>query len=243
MDCAIIVPARLESQRFPRKLLHPIQGQPLILWTAQRIQKEAPEFPLFFAVDGSELQKVLEENGYATVLTPPQLPSGTDRIALANRTVNASRIINVQADEPLVARSQIQALAQGCTQAPMATMACPFPNKDDFFNPNRVKVITDHNGNALYFSRSPIPYHRDKPDVLPSPTPLLHLGLYSYQNDFLAKFSSLPQGNLERIEKLEQLRALENGFNIQVSLTQHPNIGIDTPRDIKSFEAALPSIS
>jgi 3-deoxy-manno-octulosonate cytidylyltransferase (CMP-KDO synthetase) len=242
---AIIVPTRLASTRFPRKLLHPVQGKPIILWTAERISKVAPEFPLFFAVDDAELEDCLGGAGYNTVMTRRDHPSGTDRIAEANATISAASVINVQGDEPRVTGEQIRALAAGLEGgAAMSTLAVRFDRPEDFANPNQVKVVRDRAGHALYFSRSPIPFARDQKDQVDvawlAANPVYrHLGLYAYTADFLAAFSGLEPGFLEGIEKLEQLRAMEHGYRIHVGITDQPTVGIDTPEDIAAFEAAL----
>lgn len=241
----IIVPARLTSTRFPRKLLHPVQGKPVILWTAERIRKVAPEFPLYFAVDDAELEDCLSSAGYQTVMTRTDHPSGTDRLAEANARIGAAAVINVQGDEPLVTGEQIRALAAGLESgAAMSTLAVRFERPEDFANPNQVKVVRDRAGLALYFSRSPIPFARDQQGQVDATwlaeNPVYrHLGLYAYTADFLAGFSTLEPGFFEGIEKLEQLRALEHGYKIHVGLTDQPTIGIDTPEDVATFEAAL----
>ena len=158
---SIIVPARLESSRLERKLLYEINGKPLIIWTAERIKSEAADFPLFFAVDSSELSECLISHGFDSILTRVDHTSGTDRIAEANETINAEWVINVQGDEPLIQASQIQTLADSLAEGRlMATLATPFTELEAFYNPNAVKVVRSLNGNALYFSRSPIPYAR-----------------------------------------------------------------------------------
>jgi 3-deoxy-manno-octulosonate cytidylyltransferase (CMP-KDO synthetase) len=242
---AIIVPTRLASTRFPRKLLHEVQGRPVILWTARRIREVAPEFPLFFAVDDPELEDCLAGSGFNTVMTRPDHPSGTDRLAEANASVGADAVINVQGDEPLVTGEQIRALAAGLESgAAMSTLAVEFCRPEDFANPNQVKVVRDRSGLALYFSRSPIPFARDlggKVDAgwLAKNKVYRHLGLYAYKAAFLSAFSSLEPGFLEGSEKLEQLRAMEHGYRIHVGITDQQTVGIDTPEDIAVFEAAL----
>ncbi|HVT73868.1 MAG TPA: 3-deoxy-manno-octulosonate cytidylyltransferase [Lacunisphaera sp.] len=244
-DFAIIVPCRLESTRFPRKLLHPIKGKELVLWVAERISAEMPGFPLWFAVDHELLAACLGKAGFRVVLTDASHPSGTDRIAQANRTVQASHVLNVQADEPLVSGGQLRALArliQG--ECPMATLATPFKRVVDFYNPNQVKVVMSQTGRALYFSRSRMPFSRDLgltiDDAWVAANPCFkHLGLYAYQADFLEKFVALPPGRLEQIEKLEQLRALENGYPIAIEVTNDPGVGVDTPEDARKFEQLL----
>ena len=243
---AIIVPCRLESTRFPRKLLHPIKGRPLVLWVAQRIAQEAPEFPLYFAVDHSLLADCLKNAGFRVILTNSEHQTGTDRLAEANRTVRADHVVNVQADEPLVTGAQIRMLARLLSGgAPMATLATPFRRAVDFANPNQVKVVLATAARrALFFSRSPLPYARDRGGVVDdawvATHPCLkHLGLYGYHADLLQKFATLPPGRLEQIEKLEQLRVLENGYEIACDVTEDPTIGVDTPEDAVKFEQWL----
>lgn len=244
-ELAIIVPCRLESTRFPRKLLHPIRGKPLVRWVAERITAQMPELPLFFAVDDPLLAAALEPHGYRTVLTSVRHQSGTDRLAEANRTVGAKYVLNVQADEPLVSRAQLQALADLIRgEAPFATLVTRFRRPEDFANPNQVKVVLSQQGRALYFSRSPMPYARDRAGVvdvawLEAHACYKHLGLYAYHADFLERFTKLPAGRLEQIEKLEQLRALENGVAIAAGLTDDPSVGVDTPEDAVKFESLL----
>ncbi|MBP6508089.1 MAG: 3-deoxy-manno-octulosonate cytidylyltransferase [Opitutaceae bacterium] len=241
---AIIVPCRLESTRFPRKLLHNIKGRPLLLWVAERIKKEAPEFPLYFAVDHELLRECVEAAGFRALMTNPAHQSGTDRIAEANRTVKAEHIINVQADEPLVSAAQIHALAGLLETAPMATLVTPFKRIVDFYNPNQVKVVMRADGRALYFSRSRLPFSRDLgltiDDAWIAANPCYrHLGLYAYRADLLAKLGQLPPGRYEQIEKLEQLRVLENGYDIACAVTEDPTIGVDTPQDAVKFEQLM----
>ena len=242
---AIIVPCRLESTRFPRKLLHNIKGRPLLLWVAERIAREAPEFPLWFAVDDGLLRDCVTGAGFKAIMTDPAHQSGTDRIAEANRTVRADHVINVQADEPLVTGAQIRALAGLLAGgASMATLVTPFKRVVDFYNTNQVKVVMRRDGRALYFSRSRMPYSRDLgltiDDAWVQANPCYkHLGLYAYQADLLEKFAKLPPGRYETVEKLEQLRVLENGYDIACTITEDPTIGVDTPEDAKKFEQWL----
>jgi 3-deoxy-manno-octulosonate cytidylyltransferase (CMP-KDO synthetase) len=244
---AIIVPCRLESTRFPRKLLHEIRGRPLVLWVAERIVREAPEFPLYFAVDHELLRERVAAAGFQAIMTNPAHQSGTDRIAEANRTVGAEFVLNVQADEPLVTGAQLRSLA-GLLEngADMATLVTPFRRVVDFYNPNQVKVVLRQDGRALYFSRSRMPFSRDLgltiDDAWVQANPCYkHLGLYAYRAALLEKFAKLPAGRYEQIEKLEQLRVLENGYDIACAVTEDPTIGVDTLEDAKKFEQALDS--
>jgi 3-deoxy-manno-octulosonate cytidylyltransferase (CMP-KDO synthetase) len=245
MNVAIIVPARIGSTRFPKKLLHRIKGKPVIVWTADRIKKEAPEFPLYFAVDHESLAEVLRKDGYEAVMTDPGHSCGTDRIAEANRRLKAQYVINVQADEPLVSGGQIRQLVeliQGDTE--MATLGTPVRYDKDYRNPNHVKLVCDANGYAVYFSRAPIPYFRDTHGAFEMETAasipvLIHLGLYAYTAPFLQLFCGLPPGKLEQVEKLEMLRAMERGHRIKVGVTKDALIEIDTPQQAVEFEQVV----
>lgn len=238
LDCAIIIPARLSSQRFPRKLLHKIHGKPLILWTADQLKSANLDWPVYFAVEDEELAEILKQAGYEVIRTGIH-PSGTDRIAEANQQIGADIVINIQADEPLTSTQHVKKLHEAIRKgADMATLAHPFKSVEDFHNPNRVKVVCSEKGRALYFSRAPIPYPREEPDALPSDA-FLHLGMYAYTSKFLKDFSALKPGALEQTEKLEQLRALENGFSIQVGITDELGFGVDTPEDADRLEVFL----
>lgn len=244
---ALIVPARLASVRFPRKLLHPVRETPLILHTARRLRQLAPGAPLFFAVAEEELARVLRSEGFEAILTDPDLPSGTDRVAAANAEIGAEAVINVQADEPLVAAAHLEQLtALLATGADMVTLATRFTSADDFRDPNKVKVVCDAHGHARYFSRAPIPWRRDgmsDEEALEGPAPpLWHLGLYGYRADFLATFPTLAPTPLEQTEKLEQLRVLEYGHDIAVGVTETRTIGVDTPADAEALAHHLDSL-
>jgi len=237
---AIIVPARLASVRFPGKLLADAGGKPLILRTAERLRQEVPDFEVFFAVDGDELAGILREEGFEVVITDPDLPSGTDRIAQANQTLGRESAINVQADEPMVERSHVLALAGALEKegAAMSTLAVPFSREQDFLDPNQVKVVLDQEGYALYFSRAPIPYPRDAGEERwgrGTSFAYKHLGMYGYRASFLESYSQCKQGVLERLERLEQLRALEHGFRVGVSVVEKATIGVDLPEDLENL--------
>lgn len=242
---AIIVPCRLESTRFPRKLLHNIKGKPLLRWVAERISTQAPEFPLWFAVDDPLLESCVTAAGFKALRTAPTHQSGTDRIAEANRTVKADFVINVQADEPLVTGAQIRLLDQLIRgTARMATLATRFTRSVDFYNANQVKVVVRRDGRALYFSRSPMPFARDTGGTVDDAWVaanhcLKHLGLYAYHAALLERISTLPPGHYEQVERLEQLRVLESGEDIMVGITEDQTIGVDTPDDAKKFEEFL----
>ncbi len=242
---AIIAPARLASTRFPEKLLYPIKGKPLILWVAERLQDQVPEIPRYFAVDDLRLEAVLRDAGHKTIMTRANHTCGTDRLAEANEKIGAEWLINVQGDEPLVTRGQIIAIESLLKEgAFMATLATPFNTRADFLDHNQVKVVMDNAQNALYFSRAGIPCDRDgfeifEDDWVASAPAYRHLGLYGYRADFLRTYCSLPKGKLENVERLEQLRVLENGYDIKVALTDELSIGIDTLNDAARFEEHL----
>jgi 3-deoxy-manno-octulosonate cytidylyltransferase (CMP-KDO synthetase) len=245
MNVAIIVPARIGSTRFPKKLLHKIKEKPVIVWTADRIKKEAPEFPLYFAVDHDSLGDVLRRDGYNVVMTDPAHTCGTDRIAEANRTIKAAYVVNVQADEPLVTGGQIRQLVDLIQQdTEMATLGTPVRYDKDYRNPNHVKLVCDDKGYAVYFSRAPIPYLRDTHGAfdaeLAAGIPvLIHLGLYAYTAAFLEQFCTLAPGKLEQVEKLEMLRAMERGHRIKVGTTKEALIEIDTLEQAVEFEQVV----
>ena len=239
----IIVPARLASQRFPRKLLADAGGKPLILRTAERLRKEVPEYEVFFAVDGEELARPLQKEGFSIVLTEPELSSGTDRIAQANQSLRRKSVLNVQADEPMVERDHILALGDALSKegASMSTLAAPFESEEDFNDPNQVKVVLDAEGYAIYFSRAPIPHRRDLEQTRwdgGDTSALKHLGMYGYEASFLESFSTWKPGVLEGLERLEQLRALENGCRIGVSIVGKATIGVDLPSDLQELTFA-----
>lgn len=245
MKHAIIVPGRLASTRFPQKLLHRILGKPVLLWTAERIRAQAPEFPLYFAVDSDILLKLLRDAGYNVLMTDPGHSCGTDRIAEANRTLRAEYVINVQGDEPTVTGEQIRQLAtliEG--EVAMATLGTPLPGAADYLNPNHVKLVCDQAGHAIYFSRAPIPYFRDSLGAFDREAAarcpvLVHLGLYAYRAEFLETFATMVPGPLETIEKLEMLRVLEHGYRIAVGISKDFLIEIDTLEQALEFEAMV----
>jgi len=254
MKTAILVPARLASTRLREKMLHSIHGKPVLQWVAERIRSEVSDIPVYFAVDDTRLRDMLMQSGFEAIMTDPAHTCGTDRIAEANRTVQADNVINIQGDQALVTAAQIGALVElieGDTD--MATLGTPLEdyarfNKrsaDDVYNdPGDVKLVCDKNGRAIYFSRSPIPYFRDSGGVYDAKAAgshlvLIHLGLYAYTAPFLETFASLKPGRLETAEKLEMLRATEHGFSIAVGISKDPYIEIDTMEQAQDYERYL----
>jgi 3-deoxy-manno-octulosonate cytidylyltransferase (CMP-KDO synthetase) len=231
-----IIPARYGSSRFPGKPLVHISGKPMIQHVYERSLRAKGLDRLIVATDDTRIADSVRAFGGEFVITRTDHPSGTDRLAEASRILGLSDqdiVINIQGDEPLVEPSMIQLLITALEQSPhcsMATLAYRSMSEREYLDPNVVKVVLDGNGRALYFSRAPIPCRRDTGD---SPMSFLkHLGFYAYRNDFLQAFTHLPPGGLESIEKLEQLRALENGHAIQVALSRVESFGVDTPEDL-----------
>ncbi len=240
---ALVIPARWGSTRFPGKMLHPLAGKPLIrhVWerscTARGIER------VIVATDDGRIAEAARSFGAEVVMTSPQHPSGTDRIAeVAAKLRGITHFINVQGDEPLIDPLLIESLAKAMQRDPeiaMITAATPFVDRREAEDPNCVKVVTGVSGNALYFSRSLIPFHRDAKDRKSAVQPLLHLGIYGYRRDTLRRLVRLSPSPLEQCEKLEQLRALEHGIPIRVVVTNHRGIGVDTPADAERVEKIL----
>ena len=192
------------------------------------------------ATDDERILHTMGEAGGEVMMTSASHQSGTDRIAEVARRIEADIYINVQGDQPFIAPADLDALAAPMIADPelaMATLATPIISADEWTNPNKVKVVCDARGDALYFSRSPIPFARDSNGV--PPNALRHIGVYGYRQEFLLKFAALEPGTLEQIEKLEQLRALEHGFRIRVEPSIAPSLEVDTPEDlVRANEAA-----
>lgn len=234
--CVIIIPARLESSRLKRKLLLDKTGKPLIQHTYENAKRASIPDDVIIAADSPEIIDAVRPFGAKAVLTSPSHQSGTDRIAEVSRNLEAGIIINVQGDEPGIDPGTIDGIAQKLLEDPsclMTTAACPLePNRIN--DPSCVKVVVDKNGNALYFSRAPIPFKRD-PDTEYETGPFLHIGVYGYRNSFLQEITAMGKSSLEKVEKLEQLRVLENGHAIHVINVTHASPGIDTQDDYETF--------
>lgn len=238
MKILICIPARYASTRLPAKVLAKDTGKFLIQHTWQRACQALTAENVLIAADDPRIADAVKSFGGKCVLTSPEHKSGTDRIAQAVADIDTDIVVNLQADEPEIDPDNINRVAQLLIENPdcqMATLAAEFQNAEQIADPNIVKVITDHNNKAIYFSRSPVPYDRQKAGIGPVGQYLRHLGIYAYRKEFLLKITSLPQTPLEKIEKLEQLRALENGFAIIVEKVNHFCDGIDTPQQYKEF--------
>ena len=242
----LIIPARWGSTRFPGKLLHSLAGRPLLQHVWERCQKTRAIERIIIATDDRRIKEVATAFGAEVVMTSVKHQSGTDRIAEAAQklekkgTSHFSHVINVQGDEPLIDARLIDRLAKTMLQdheVEMITAATPLSDEVHRNDPNVVKVVLDQQKNALYFSRSLIPYHRDMNDHKSAVHPLLHLGIYGFRKDILKKYVRYRPSPLERCEKLEQLRALEHGIKIRVLSTSHRALGVDTPEDAKRIES------
>jgi 3-deoxy-manno-octulosonate cytidylyltransferase (CMP-KDO synthetase) len=234
-DVVGIIPARYHSERLPGKPLVLIHDRPMIQHVYQRAAQAATLERLVVATDDPRIQKAVAQFGGEVLMTSPEHPSGTDRVAEAARILmltDDAIVVNIQGDEPLLRAEMIDSLVQNLQEngdVPMATLAYPDTDKNDLADPGVVKVVLDAKGRALYFSRSPIPAVRDRS----SPPPYFkHLGFYGYRNGFLQELTKLSPGVLEKLEKLEQLRALEHGFSISVVIIPFDSISVDTPEDL-----------
>jgi 3-deoxy-manno-octulosonate cytidylyltransferase (CMP-KDO synthetase) len=236
MKTIAVIPARLASTRLPRKMLREIAGEPLI----GRVYRAVCSSPLLadviIATDSDEIMTVCQQNRWHAKMTSSQHRSGTERVHEIAGEVFADVYINVQGDEPMVRAEQIATLIDVMKRLEVQVGTLKTPAKsDDISSPNAVKVVTDSNGHALYFSRATVPYDRDGT----SPRYFKHLGLYAYRKPALDRFVALPESSLERSERLEQLRFLENGVAIHVAETPYDSVGVDTEEDLQRVEAIL----
>jgi 3-deoxy-manno-octulosonate cytidylyltransferase (CMP-KDO synthetase) len=234
----VCIPARYGSTRFPAKVLAKDTGKFLIQHTYERACLASLPEKVIIAADDERIVAAAKSFGAECIMTSRNCASGTDRIAEAVADIDVDIVVNLQADEPGIDPKNIDYVAQlliDNPDYPMATLAADFQNADQIADPNIVKVITDCNNKAIYFSRSVIPYDRDKSGIGNIKHYLRHLGIYAYRKDFLLKITKLLQTPLEKIEKLEQLRAIENGFNILVAKVNHTCDGIDTTEQYADF--------
>jgi 3-deoxy-manno-octulosonate cytidylyltransferase (CMP-KDO synthetase) len=233
-----VIPARYSSTRLPGKALAPISGVPMIVRVWRQARKARIADRVIVATDDERILHTMGEAGGEVLMTSPDHQSGTDRIAEVAARVRADIYLNVQGDQPFIAPEDLEALAAPMladTGLAMATLATPITSAEEWANPNKVKVVCDARGDALYFSRSPIPFARDRGGI--PPNALRHIGVYGYRRDFLLQFASLEPGILEQIERLEQLRALENGYRIRVVPSVAPSLEVDTPEDLAQANA------
>ncbi|MDH4394330.1 MAG: 3-deoxy-manno-octulosonate cytidylyltransferase [Limnobacter sp.] len=246
-----VIPARFASTRLPGKPLADIAGKPMVVRVAERaLLSKADE--VIVATDHEDILKACAAHGIKAMMTRSDWPTGTDRIAevaAKQAWADGQVVVNVQGDEPLIDPEVINQVALALLQGDQAISTCAHPIHDwaDFMNPNVVKIALQENGNALYFSRAPIPYPRDTlagqsaQQILElplKPTGFRHVGLYAYRTHFLRHYQNLPPAQIEQLESLEQLRALAHGFQIKVCMIQDaPAAGVDTPEDLERVRA------
>jgi 3-deoxy-manno-octulosonate cytidylyltransferase (CMP-KDO synthetase) len=243
-DFFVVIPARLGSTRLPRKPLADIAGKPMVIRVAERAQQSLAH-SVVVATDSPEIEAACNEYRIECLLTSPDHPTGTDRLAEVAQLLKLpadALVVNVQGDEPLIPPGLINQVAQTLaenTQCAISTVAVPIADHAEIDNPNVVKVVLNRAGEALYFSRAPIPFVRDTQSVHKTEH-LRHLGIYAYRADFLQAYSRLEPAPPEQAEALEQLRALWNGYRIAVHIaSETPPAGIDTPEDLERVRRLL----
>ena len=236
MQAIAVIPARLASTRLPRKMLREIAGQPLLAHVYRSVRSSPLLQDVVIATDSEEILKVCQKNGWQARMTSADHQSGTERVHEIANLVAADVYLNIQGDEPLTRPEHVKSLLDVMKDpaVQVATLKTPAPVAD-VKNPNAVKVVTDVSGRALYFSRATVPYDRDGT----GPLYFKHLGIYAYRKTALDRFCQLPESPLERSERLEQLRFLENGISIHVGETPFDTIGVDTEDDLHRVEKIL----
>ena len=249
MQIVAIIPARFGSTRFPGKALAELAGKPMIQHVYEQTMKASLVSRAIVATDDHRIADVIHQIGGTAVMTSTAHETGTDRLAEVAHGLEADIVVNVQGDEPLIDPAMIDQAIEPFLNDPtlkMGTLKSRVKCLHDFLSPNVVKVVTDNAGYALYFSRSPLRFFRDKwqdlkDDAFASGKLLCfkHVGLYVYRRDFLLEYAAMPQTFLEISEKLEQLRALENGIRIRVVETEHESLGIDTPEDLNKAKERM----
>lgn len=239
-----IIPARYESNRFPGKPLALIAGKPMIQHVVERARAVPMLSRVVVATDDIRIARCVEGFGGEYVMTRKDHVSGSDRLAEAAELLGISEhdvVVNIQGDQPLFPAEVVRQVAQPLLDdpaLPMSTLIYKIVRPEEINDPNHVKTVFDRDFHALYFSRSPIPFQRNPSDKS-KPTYYKHLGFYAYRKGFLLSFVALPEGEWERFEKLEQLRVLEYGYKIKLSLTEYDSIEVDTPEDLRRVERYL----
>jgi 3-deoxy-manno-octulosonate cytidylyltransferase (CMP-KDO synthetase) len=237
MRAIAVIPARLASARLPRKVLREIVGRPMLAWVYEAARSSPLLADVIVATESEEVMEVCRRHGWNARMTSAGHRSGTDRVHEVAIAVSAEVYVNVQGDEPLARPEHIEGLLAPMRDAAVEVSTLKTPmSPADIQNPNAVKVVTDSAGRALYFSRATIPFNRDQ---AAQPHYFKHLGFYAYRKPALERFCRLPESSLERSERLEQLRFLENGIPIQVAETPYDTIGVDTEEDLRRVEKIL----
>lgn len=237
MHIIAVIPARLASTRLPRKILRDIAGKPMLAWVYEAASKSPALSEVIVATDSEEIMNVCSDHGWTARMTSPECRSGTERVYEVSRQVKADVYVNVQGDEPLTRHEHLDQLVSLMQNPEVQVGTLRTPCTDvDVNNPNAVKCVADAQGRALYFSRATIPFDRDRTGASQY---FKHLGFYAYRPAALKKFITWPESSLERSERLEQLRFLENGVDIHVAETPFDTVGVDTEEDLQRVEAIL----
>ena len=235
MQILCVIPSRIGSTRLPRKPLLPIQGKPMIQWVYENASRCAILSKVIVATDSDEIATLITKVGGHVHMTDPDLPTGSERVAaVALNYPDVDVVINLQGDEPFIKPAMLEALVSPYLtgeKPEMTTLAYPL-QKEKYHEPGSVKVITDINNNAIYFSRSPIPYYRAE-EIAPV---YHHIGVYAFRRDFLMLYQTLPQTPLEKTEKLEQLRTIEHGYKIRVCFTAEKTLDINTEEEYQKAQ-------
>jgi 3-deoxy-manno-octulosonate cytidylyltransferase (CMP-KDO synthetase) len=232
-----VIPARLASTRLSRKVLRPLAGRPMVEWVWRAAHASGLMDPVVVATDSEEVVAVCRERGIPVEMTSADCASGSDRVREVAERIEADIYVNIQGDEPMLTAEFFPPMLRlfDRPEVEVATLSVRCP-PEEFANPNAVKVVTAEDGRALYFSRATIPFDRDRSGFSGYRK---HLGIYAYRKAALERFAALPPSPLERIEKLEQLRLLENGIGIYVAEAPRDTIGVDTEEDLQRAEAML----
>jgi len=237
MNIVAVIPARYAATRFPGKLMQMLGNKPVIRHVYVNVKKTGLFNDVFVVTDSDIIYNEITKNGGKAIMSKKEHESGSDRIAEAIAEMNVDIIVNVQGDEPFIKKEPLEKLVRlfDDQDVQVASLMRKI-SKEEAENPNNVKVVTDSSGNALYFSRSVIPFQRDPGSVV---NYFLHVGVYGYKKDVLMKFTHWPQSKLEKTEKLEQLRYLENGIKIKMAETDYNSIAIDTPEDLEKAKELI----
>ena len=241
MKLIAMIPARYGATRFPAKLMQDLCGKPVIVHTYQRVADTNLFDQVYVVTDDERIENTIREVGGKVIRSQKEHNSGSDRLAEASKDLEVDIIVNVQGDEPFTDKENLQKVIDIFANDPQKNIAVAslmerITHPDDIANPNNVKVVVNKFNEALYFSRSVIPFPRDTNTKVPY---YKHIGIYAYRKDALQQFTQLPPSLLEETEKLEQLRYLENGFKIRLAVTDIPTIGIDTPEDLEKARQRL----
>ncbi len=237
----VIIPARYGSTRLPGKPLRMIAGKPMIQWVYERALQIERAQSVVVATDDHRIADAVNAFGGKAVMTSPACVNGSERVGEAARQLTSEIVVNLQGDEPLISPVAVDraiAALQHNTKWNVTTLGYPLTSSKDWQNSSIVKVLINAENEALYFSRAPIPFYRDEP-FKPLPNLLRHIGVYVYRNAFLQKFLQWPEGQLENVEKLEQLRILEKGYRIGVVMSDTLSPGVDTAEDIENVEKLI----